>query len=461
MARLGRELGEIVGPSWVMTEPHELFAYAYDATGEKAMPDVVCFPGTAQEAAGVVAAAHRLGVPLLARGAGTNLSGGTIPVAGGLVLAMNRMNRILEIDVEGRTATVEPGCPNLALQEALRPLGFFCAPDPSSHRVSTLGGNASENAGGPHCAKYGVTTHHVLALEVVLPDGRRARLGSPAADAPGLDLVGLWVGSEGTLGVITGLTVRILPLPDAVQTMLAVFDDLEAALQTVSDIIAARVVPATLELLDRGTIETVEAFAHAGYPLDAGAVLLIEVDGTEPAVAHAREAVARICREAGARELRIARDEAERDALWLGRRAAYGAAARLSSHLWTQDITVPRPRLAEMMRAVRRIGENYRIPMIAVAHAGDGNLHPLVPYNPKDADQMRRMKAADREILETCVRLGGSITGEHGVGLDKIGNLELMFAEEDLGLMRHVKAVFDPEGRMNPGKAIPAARGAV
>ncbi len=460
-SRFASRLAEIVGPQWVMGEPHELYAYAYDATAKKVMPDWVCLPGSAEEVAAVLALAGQYGVPVVPRGAGTNLSGGTIPISGGLVVATNRMNRILDVRVEDAAATVQPGCPNAALQDALRPLGFFYAPDPSSYRVSTLGGNVAENAGGPHCLKYGVTANHVRALQVALADGRLVRLGSVAPFAPGLDLVGLWVGSEGTLGMVTEITVRILPLPRCVRTMLAVFDDLEQAMQTVSDIIAACVLPATLELLDRGTIETVEPFVHAGYPTDAEAVLLIEVDGTPSAVAFESEQVEQICRRTGVREFRAANSDAEREALWLGRRAAYGAAARLSAHVWTQDVTVPRPRLAQMMRAVREIGRHYGVPIVLVAHAGDGNLHPLIPYDPHDPDQVARMRAADREILEACVQMGGSISGEHGIGIDKVDKIGLMFTEAELDLMRRIKAVFDPAGRMNPGKAIPAPRGAI
>src|SRR5690606_37883991 len=371
-------------------------------------------------------------------------------------LALNRMDRILDIDPENHTATVQPGVRNLALQEALKPHGFFFAPDPSSHRVSTIGGNAGENAGGPHCLKYGVTVNHVLGLTLVLADGSVVRLGGPEQDRPGFDLVSLLVGSEGTLGIITELVVRILPLPAEVRTLLAVFDDLEVAMRTVSDIIAARVVPATMELLDRGTIEVVERFARAGYPEDAEAVLLIEVDGPQESVAEELDRVEAICRRNGARDLRIAQSEAEREALWLGRRAAYGAAGRLSAYVWTQDVTVPRDRLVEMLRACQAIGRKYGMRIISVAHAGDGNLHPLVAYGPQDADQVRRVKAADREILEACVALGGSISGEHGIGHDKLPNLELQLGPDLLGLMWSVRRAFDPDLRLNPGKAVAA-----
>lgn len=453
-----REFLAAFGPGRVLTDFRDRMAYAYDATGEKYPPDVVVFPLSTEEVAEAVRIAVRYGLPIIARGAGTNISGGTIPVTGGLCLAMNRMDRILDIDPENHTATVQPGLRNLALQEALRPHGFFFAPDPSSHRVSTLGGNAGENAGGPHCLKYGVTVNHVLGLTVVLADGTVARLGGPEQDRPGYDLAGLLVGSEGTLGIITELVVRILPLPPVVRTLLAIFDDLEVAMQTVSDIIAARVVPATMELLDRGTIEVVERFARAGYPQDAEAVLLIEVDGPEESVADELARIEGVCRANGVRELRIAETEAEREALWLGRRAAYGAAGRLSAYVWTQDVTVPRDRLVEMVRRTQGIGRKYGIRVINVAHAGDGNLHPLVAYDPQDDEEVRRVKAADREILAACVELGGSISGEHGIGTDKLANLELQLGADLLALMWSVREAFDPALRLNPGKAVAAPR---
>jgi len=451
-----RALVERFGPDRVLTDFRDRMAYAYDATGIKYPPDVVVFPLSTEDAADAVRIAAHHGLPIVARGGGTNISGGTVPIRGGLCLALNRMDRILDIDPENHTATVQPGVRNLALQEALKPHGFFFAPDPSSHRVSTIGGNAGENAGGPHCLKYGVTVNHVLGLTLVLADGSVVRLGGPEQDRPGYDLVSLLVGSEGTLGIITELVVRILPLPAEVRTLLAVFDDLEVAMRTVSDIIAARVVPATMELLDRGTIEVVERFARAGYPEDAEAVLLIEVDGPQESVAEELDRVEAICRRNGARDLRIAQSEAEREALWLGRRAAYGAAGRLSAYVWTQDVTVPRDRLVEMLRACQAIGRKYGIRIISVAHAGDGNLHPLVAYDPQDADQVRRVKAADREILEACVALGGSISGEHGIGHDKLPNLELQLGPDLLGLMWSVRRAFDPDLRLNPGKAVAA-----
>lgn len=460
LAALHRELVELLGPDRVLTDFRDRMAYAYDATGEKYPPDAVAFPLSTADVAAVLRLAARYGVPVVPRGAGTNLSGGTVPVTGGISLVTTRMNRILAVDTENRTATVQPGVRNLALQEALRPLGFFFAPDPSSQRVSTLGGNAAENAGGPRCLKYGVTTNHVLALTAVLAGGEVVQVGSTAPDRPGYDLVSLFVGSEGTLGVITELTVRILPLPPAVRTLLAVFGDVEAAMRAVSALVAAGIVPATLELLDRTTIEVVERFARAGYPPDADGVLLIEVDGPEEQVAHELERVEAICRQAGARELRVARTEAEREALWLGRRAAYGATGRLGAHIWTQDVTVPRDRLVDMLRAVREIGRKYGLPFAVVAHAGDGNLHPVTAYDPRSEEERRRLRRADDEVLAACVALGGSISGEHGIGIDKLPNLERQLGADLLETMWAIRRAFDPELRLNPGKAVAApARG--
>ena len=447
------------GPDRVLTDPRDRMAYSYDATGEKYQCDAVFFPQTTTEVAEAVRIAHAHGIPIVARGAGTNISGGTLPVQGGLVLAMNRMNRILRIDPDDHLATVQPGVPNLRLQQALQPHGFFFAADPSSHRVSTIGGNVAENSGGPHCLKYGVTTNHVRGLEVVLADGEVVRIGSRAQEQPpGYDILALLTGSEGTLAVVTEITLNILPLPPVRRTLLAVYDQLERAAATVSAIVAARLVPASMELLDRATIACVEPFVHAGYPEDADAVLLIEVDGAAAAVERAAQRIAAIATETGAREVRSPRDEAEQEALWLGRRSAFGAAARLSAHVWTQDVTVPRDRLVEAVHAVQEISTRWAVPILTVAHAGDGNLHPLIPFDPQDADGVRRMKAADHEIVAACVALGGSVTGEHGVGIDKLPTLPLQYGPVELEVMQRLKAALDPEDRLNPGKAIPTAR---
>ncbi|MDI3298536.1 MAG: FAD-linked oxidase C-terminal domain-containing protein, partial [Bacillota bacterium] len=439
----------------LLTRPGELAVYAYDATGEIRMPDAVFLPEREEEVRRVLDLSRRLGFPVIARGAGSNISGGTIPRRGGLVLAFNRMRSVLWIDAERLRARVQPGIPNLALQEALRPYGLFYAPDPSSHRVSTLGGNVNENAGGPRCVKYGVTTRHVVGLRALLADGRALEL---RREDGGLDLRGLVVGSEGTLAVVTEVEVALTPFPPREITLLAAYDSVERALAGVSAIIAAGVVPASLELLDRASIETVEPFVHGVYPRQAGAVLLIDLNGTAERV-EAELARVRGLLESGGAEWRLAESEAEREALWLGRRAAFGAAARVSRHVWTQDVTVPRPRLVEMMRRVEEIAGRYGLTILTVAHAGDGNLHPLVTFDPADPDSVRRMHEADDEILAACARMGGSITGEHGIGVDKLPNLGLMYSLPELERMRRLKLAFDPEERLNPGKAVPDAGG--
>lgn len=449
----------IVGAHWVRQRQRDLLTYAYDATGEKHLPGIVVFPGSTAEVSALVKLARTHGVPVVARGAGTNLSGGTLPVGGGLVLALQRMNRLLSIDLVSRRAVVEPCITNIAVQDALAPHGFFYAPDPSSHRISTIGGNCQENAGGPHCVKYGVTTNHIRGVELVLADGTIVMLGGEAEDWPGYDLRGVTVGAEGTLGIVTKVVLNILPLPEGVKTILAVYPDLEACLRSVSEIIAARIVPAALELVDRGFIRVIQASMDAGYPLDAEAVLVIDVDGPPEGLAAQAERIANICRQGGAGRVELAATEAERDKLWQGRRAAYPSAARMNNFLWTMDITVPRNQLVEMMRAVLDICRRHGLAVYTAAHAGDGNLHPTIPFKPADPENRARVKAADREILQACVALGGSISGEHGIGVDKLEQMRLMYDEAALDLMRRIKRAFDPDDLMNPGKNLPVRIG--
>lgn len=449
------DLAALLGTAHVRTRPGELAAYAYDATGEKQLPLAVAMPGSAEEVAACLRLSAQYDLPVVARGAGTNLSGGAVPVQGSLVLNLLRLNRILSVDVAAQRATVEPGVVNLRLNEVLWPLGFHFAPDPSSMKISTIGGNIAENAGGPHCLKYGVTANHVVALQVALACGELVELTENDA----YDLRGLLIGSEGTLGVITRATVRITPLPEAARTLLAVFADLDLACEAVSAIIAARIIPAALELMDRETLELTRSAGFGAFPESAEAALLIEVDGDPRGLGAEAERIAVICRELGAVQVRAATTEQERSEIWLGRRSAYGVLARASSYVWTQDVTVPRDRLPEMLREVRRIGARHGVRIMTVAHAGDGNLHPTMPYDPRDGEQTGRVRAADLEILQACVRLGGSISGEHGIGLDKLAGMDLMFSPDQLGLMNRVRQVFDPAGRLNPGKLIPAPKG--
>jgi glycolate oxidase len=449
------ELAALVGPQYVRSRIGERMAYAYDATGEKHLPDAVVMPGSAAAVSAVLAVACRHGVPIVPRGAGTNLSGGTVPVRGGLVLNLTRMNRILAVDAEQRRAEVEPGVVNLQLNRQLAPLGLHFAPDPSSMKISTIGGNIAENAGGPHCLKYGVTTGHLLAVQLALHDGSLVEL----AEDDTYDLRALICGSEGTLGVVTRATVRLTPLPKAARTLLAVFDDLDRSCRTVSAIIGARIVPAALELMDRQNLALTRANGFGNYPEGAEAALIIEVDGDPEDLDEETDRIVAICRGEGAVAIQTAADEAERAAIWLGRRSNYGILASTSPYLWTQDVTVPRNRLPEMLREVLAIAARHGLQILTVAHAGDGNLHPLIPYNPGDPDETARVRQADLEILTACVRLGGSITGEHGIGIDKLAGMSLMFSRPQLDLMERVRQVFDPEGRVNPGKVIPARKG--
>lgn len=457
------ELSALLGSRWVRYGPRDLLSYAYDATGEKHPPDVVVFPSTTDEVAACVRLARRHGLPVVPRGAGTNLSGGSLPVRGGMVVNLVRMNQILWIDTAGRQAAVQAGVTNGALQEALAPHGFFFAPDPSSMRVSTIGGNIAENAGGLHCAKYGVTTNHVIGATAVTSDGEVIELGGRVEDAPGLDVLGLFTGSEGTLGIVTEAVLRILPLPGETRTMLAVFDDVSDCVAAVAGLVAARVIPAALELMDRGMIGTVRvssAGAAASYPEDASAVLVIDVDGDPEDLPSELERLESVLRAHRVREIRRAQDEAERDALWLGRRSAYGSLARLSPSVWTMDVTVPRDRLVEMLDRVNALGREYNLPVFTVAHAGDGNLHPTLPFNGHDPAERVRLMKLDAAIQAACAALGGSITGEHGVGVEKLPGMGIMYGPEQLELMQRARRALDPEDRMNPGKAIPARKGA-
>lgn len=449
------ELQAVVGAQFVLSRLGERRAYAYDATGEKQMPDAVILPGSAAEVAACLRIAKKHGVPIVPRGAGTNLSGGTVPVQGGLVVNLTRMNRILEIDLPNRRATVEPGIINLKLNDALRPLGYCFAPDPSSHKVSTIGGNIAENAGGPHCLKYGVTTSHIHAVQLALEDGELVEL----TDEDAYDLRALVCGSEGTLGVVTSATVRLSPLPKGARTLLAIFDDLDRSCQAVSAIIAARIIPAAMELMDRQNVELTRASGFGAYPEGAEAALVIEVDGDPEDLDDEAERIAAICRSKGAVQVRTASDQAEQDSLWLGRRANFGVLARTSPYIWTQDVTVPRNRLPEMFREVYAIAARHGLRILTVAHAGDGNLHPSIPFNPHDQDERERVRQADLEIVAACVRLGGSISGEHGIGTDKLEGMRLMFTQEQMDLMMQVRRVFDPHERMNPGKVIPTPKG--
>ncbi len=455
-----RELKEVMNPAQILDDYGQRMAFSYDGTGERHVPDVVVFALDADDVQRVVKMCHKHHVYLIARGSSSNLSGGTTPVIGGVILVLTSQRRIIALDTVNRQAEVEPGVINADLQEALSAQGFFYPPDPASHKISTLGGNVGENSGGPHCIKYGVTTNHVIQLQVVLEDGSVVWT-PPARDfRAGLDFTGVLSGSEGTMAVITRIVLDIWPQPEAKQTMLAVFASPEEALEAVQKLISSQIIPSTLELLDKKSLQLVESFVHAGYPVDAGAVLLIEVDGDPREISLEVTAIQEILGQYGVEDLKIAATELEADNFWRGRRAHYGAAARLAPHLWIQDVTVPRPLLADMMNDVLNIGRQFGFDIFCAAHAGDGNLHPIITYNPGDADEVDRMKQADRAILQACVARGGAITGEHGIGIDKIENLDLMYGDKERSVMVRIKEAFDPQTLFNPVKVVlaPPAR---
>ena len=452
-------LRAIVGRDGVVVAPDERLGYECDMlVFYKGLPDVVVLPRTTAEVAAVVRLALDAEVPIVPRGAGTGLIGGATAPRGGVMVGVNRMDRILEIDLVNRYAVVEPGVVNLGLTRAVEERGYFFAPDPSSQMVSTLGGNAATNAGGPHALKYGNTAHHVLGVEVVTGSGEVLTLGGPVQERPGYDLTGVVVGSEGTLGIITKVVVRLTRVAEAVRTALATFDSIEAASAAVSAIIAAGIIPAALEALDEPIIKAVEAGVHAGYPTDAKAVLLIELDGPAAEVGVAAQAVDGLCRAAGALTMRVAKDDTERALLWKGRKEAAGAVGRLTHNYVLQDAVVPRSKLPQIMAQVQAIARSYGLTVANVFHAGDGNLHPMICYDEREPGQFENALRANDEILHACIELGGTVTGEHGVGLDKAEKLALLFNDDDLAAMRALRRVFDPKGLMNPQKVFPSGQ---
>ena len=449
-------LREIAGAAHVLTVPEDTVVYEQDAfLVARAHPDAVVLPGSAGEVAAVARAAYEAGVPLIARGAGTGLNGGSIPVRGGLMVVLTRLDRIVEFDARSRTATVEPGVINADLTVRAAQAALFYAPDPGSQAVSTIGGNVGNNAGGPHCLAYGVTGNHVLEMDVVLPAGETVTVGSRAVDAPGYDLAGLLVGSEGTLGIVTGVTVRLMRRAEAVRTLLVVFETIDDASHAVSDIIAAGIVPTAMEMMDGVVMRAVEAAIQAGYPADAGAVLLIEVESHAEVLPRVMDRIDEIARRHRPRLLRTAEGARERELLWKGRKEGAGALGRLAPSYYLHDGVVPRTRLPEVMRRVQEIARAHDLVIGNLFHAGDGNLHPTILFDPRAPGMLERVVAAGEEILKACVEAGGSITGEHGVGIEKREYMRWIFTEADLGAMRRVKRAFDPAGRLNPGKLLP------
>jgi glycolate oxidase len=459
---LRQELEALVGRDGVLSEPDELLVYESDGlTLFRALADFVVFPRSAEQVSAVVRMANREQIPFVARGAGTGLSGGCLPAGGGIVLSLMRMNRVLEVDYDNQLAVVEPGLVNLHLSWAVGPRGYYYAPDPSSQQACTIGGNIANNSGGPHTLKYGVTTNHVLGLEVVMPDGEIVWLGSRTRETPGYDLAGVFVGSEGTFGIATKIVVRILKKPQAVKTVLGVFDRVEQASTAVSAIIARGLVPAAVEMIDNLTIQAVEDAFGCGYPRDAAAALLVELDGLAAGMEVQTERIIQACRESGAREIRTARDEAERQLLWKGRKSAFGAYGRLSPAYMVMDGVIPRTKLPYVLGRVNEIVAAQGLRVGNVFHAGDGNLHPNILYDPRIPGEEARVMAAGAAIMKLCAEVGGSISGEHGIGLEKTDFMPFIFSAADLDLMQRLKNAFNPTGLCNPGKIFPTNKSCV
>src|SRR5579864_1733805 len=453
------ELEQFLGKDAVLSRPEDLLLYEYDGSVEIARPQCIVFPRTAAHVVRIVGLANRYKIPIVGRGAGTGLSGGALAREGGIIVSFARMNQILEIDAENQRAVVQPGVVNSDLNAAVAFAGLHFAPDPSSQKACTIGGNVSENAGGPHTLAYGVTTNHILGLEMVMPTGELVRIGGKAVDAPGYDLCGLFVGSEGTLALVTEVTVRLTRLPEAVKTLLAIYDRVDGATETVVEITARGITPAACEMLDGWTLRAVEAWVHAGFPLDSAAVLLIEVDGLREAVEQHAKDISEVCKMHGAREVRVARDAAERDLLWKGRKNAFGAVGRLSPTYYVQDGVIPRTKLPQTLREIDRIGKANGFEIGNIFHAGDGNLHPIILFDARDEKQFERAVATADQIIKFCIEMGGTITGEHGVGMEKDRLMPLLFSEADLDLMRGVRDAFNPIGLLNPEKIFPNKKG--
>jgi glycolate oxidase len=454
-----RRFTEIVGPQGVISERNQLRTYECDGLANfRVVPSVVVLPETAAQVRSVVRACHHAGVPFVARGSGTGLSGGALPVADGVLVVLARMRDIVEVDLDNQRAVVEPGVLNLQVSKAVAADGLYYAPDPSSQQICSIGGNVAENSGGAHCLKYGFTTNHVTGLEVVLPDGELVHLGGKAPDPPGYDLVGAFVGSEGTLGIATKVTLRLLRKPEAVRTLMAAFEGTDHAGDAVSRIIAAGIVPAAIEMMDALAMEAAEAAVHVDYPEGAGAVLIVELDGPEAEVGHQFAEVERLCQEAGSTTIQIAADDEQRALFWKGRKSAFAAVGRISPDYYVQDGVIPRSTLPEVLRRIAELAGERGLRVANVFHAGDGNLHPLVLYDGDVEGQEERAEELAAEILFACLEHGGSITGEHGVGFDKKQYLPRQFGADDLAVMQLLRCAFDPAGRCNPGKVFPTPR---
>jgi glycolate oxidase len=458
LTALADELRGIVGGEHVLTHQHQLRTYESDGLLQYAVtPGLVVLPGSAEEVAATVRACHQAGIPFVARGAGSGLSGGALPIEDGVLIAVSRLRRVLEVDLDNQRAVVEPGVTNIAVSQAVGPDHFY-PPDPSSQIVCTIGGNVAENSGGAHCFKYGFTTNYVTGLEVVLPDGTMMRLGGKELDSPGYDLVGAFVGSEGTLGVVTKIWVRVIPKPETVRTLVAFFDSTGDAGEVVSEIVSHGIVPGAIEMMDNLSIRASEDATGAGFPLDAGAALVVELDGPEAECEARFDHVVEICERVGANKIRVAEDDAERELIWKARKAAFAAMGRIAPNYYVQDSVIPRTQLASVLRRIEELAEEYDLPVANVFHAGDGNLHPLVCYDGSKEGEPERAEKLAGLIVKACVEVGGSITGEHGVGVDKKAYMPQMFSEEDLSTFQRLRCAFDPDGLANPGKVMPTPR---
>jgi len=455
---VANKLRRALGDDNVLAAHSDLVVYECDGfVIEKNCPDVVVFPRSTEDVAAIVRICNEYDVPFLPRGAGTSLAGGCLPVGGGVMIVLTRMKQILEINLRDRYAIVQPGVVNLWLTTALKGTGYHYAPDPSSQGACTIGGNVATNSGGPHTLKYGVTVNHTLGIEAVMADGSIVQFGGPAEDQTGLDLTGTLVGSEGTLAIVTKVWVRLTKNPEGVRTLLGVFDSVDDATNSISEIIGAGIIPAALEMMDQGILAAVEAAFHFGFPLDAQAILLIEVDGLEAGLDTQRDRIIELCMQCGAREVRQARDAQERLLLWKSRKQAFGAVGRLSPSYCTQDGVVPRTKLPHILRRIIEISQKYSIRIVNVFHAGDGNIHPILLFDERDAEQVERVLAASGEILDECIACGGSVTGEHGIGVEKISFMRKLFNDDDLAAMTRLRDAFNPENRLSPAKMLPTA----
>ncbi|MDH5190717.1 MAG: glycolate oxidase subunit GlcD [Gammaproteobacteria bacterium] len=440
----------------VLSSKEELHPYECDGlSAYRRLPLLVVLPETIEQVQRILTTCHEMKVPVVARGAGTGLSGGALPVEDGILLSLAKFNQILDVDTDSCTATVQPGVRNLAISEAVKKHGLYYAPDPSSQIACSIGGNVAENAGGVHCLKYGLTVHNILKLKVITIDGELLTIGSDALDAPGYDLLALMTGSEGMLGVIVEITVKLLPLPERAQVILAAFDNVEKAGDAVGTIIANGIIPAGLEMMDNPAIRAAESFAHAGYPTDAEAILLCEIDGTNEEVSEQIMQVRQLLKNAGATEVRTAKDEKERQLFWKGRKSAFPAVGRISPDYYCMDGTIPRRKLAHVLKRISELSQEYGLSVANVFHAGDGNLHPLILYDANIPGELEKTEELGGKILELCVEVGGTITGEHGVGVEKINQMCVQFQTDELRQFHLVKECFDPLGLLNPGKAVP------